>query len=147
MDKIHVSLNIVVANTFIMAYKAQSFHWNAEGKRFHMLHNFFGEIYEELFGVIDELAENLRMLDVYAPHSIAELVKYSTIEEESSVITDCKDQIEYLIEANNEVLESLYKCFALAEDQNEQGLLDLLSNRIAVHKKYNWMLKSTNKEE
>lgn len=147
MDKIHVSLNIVVANTFVMAFKAQSFHWNAEGKRFHMLHNFFGEIYEELFEAVDVLAENVRMLGQYAPYSIADLLKHSTIEEEKELINDCNDQIEYLIEANKEVLSSLSTCLLLANKSDEQGLVDLLGSRIAIHKKFGWMLDATNKED
>ena len=55
--------------------------------------------------------------------------------------------MEYLIEANEEVINSLNACFSEAEEQNEQGLVDLLGTRIAVHKKFGWMLKSTNKEE
>ena len=147
MNKLQAALNVVVANTFVMAFKAQSFHWNVEGKRFHMIHNFLQEIYEDLFDSVDDLAENLRFLDSYGPSSIAELLKYSTIEEETKVVSDCTLIMEYLIEANEEVINSLNACFSEAEEQNEQGLVDLLGARIAVHKKFGWMLKSTNKEE
>lgn len=146
MNKLVVSLNIVLANSFLMYFKAHSFHWNVVGKRFHMIHNFFGEIYEEIFESIDSIAENIRMLDQFAPISLAELIKYSTIDEETQIV-DCQQMVSSLLEANDEVLDSLNSCFELAEKQNKQGLMDLLASRIAVHLKYRWMLKSTQEEE
>jgi len=145
MNKLTISLQIVVSNSFIMYFKAHSFHWNVVGKRFHMLHNFFTEIYEEIFDNIDDLAENIRMLDEFAPISLKEVIHNSTIDEET-VVLDCDQMINALIEANDNVLDSLHSCFKLAEKDNKQGLMDLLGSRIAVHEKYNWMLKSTIEE-
>ena len=147
MNKLQASLNVVVSNTFVTAFKAQSFHWNVEGKRFHMIHKFFQEIYEDLFSAVDELSESLRTLDAYGPISLTEILKYSTVEEEKKVITECDDMIDYLLEANEEIINSLNICFSEAEKENEQGLMDLLGSRIRTHKKFGWMLKSTNKEE
>lgn len=144
MNELQAALNVVVSNTFIMAFKAQAFHWNVEGKRFHMYHKFFQEIYDDLFDAVDDLAESIRMIDGFAPHSIDNLLEYSTIKEEDS--SKC-DMIKALIDDNEEVINSLDTCFQLAEEENEQGIMDLLGARIRMHKKFGWMLKSTDKED
>ena len=71
----------VLANTFTLYYKAHSYHWNVVGPDFYQLHDFFGHLYEELHGAIDNLAEHVRQLDVFAPGNLAELLEYSTLEE------------------------------------------------------------------
>jgi starvation-inducible DNA-binding protein len=146
MTELEASLNVVLSNTFVMAFKCQSFHWNVEGKRFHMYHKFFEEIYDELFETVDVLAENIRMIDGYSPYSLNNLLKYSTIDEESDVVTDGNSMVYILRKCNDEVIASIETCIEYAEDQNDQGLLDLLGARIAAHKKHGWMLKSTDKE-
>lgn len=146
MTELQASLHVVLANTFVMAFKAQSFHWNVEGKRFHMYHKFFEEIYDELFDSVDNLAENIRMIDGYGPFSLKNLLEYSTIEEEENNTTDGNAMVYLLRKANDEVISSLEICFEHAENENDQGLMDLLSNRLGIHKKHGWMLKSTDKE-
>jgi len=144
MNELQAALNVVVANTLVMAFKAQSFHWNVEGKRFHMYHKFFQEIYDELYGAVDDLAESIRMIDGVAPFSLDNILSYSTIEEEKYSMSSGNAMIYLLIQSNDEVINSLEACFKLSEDQ---GLMDLLGARIRIHKKFGWMLKSTDKEE
>lgn len=146
MNKLQVALTILLANTFIMAFKTQSFHWNVEGKRFYMYHKFFQDIYEELFDTVDILAENIRMIDAYAPVSLVKLLEYASIEEETDENTDGNSMVYLLVKANDEVIDSIEVCFEHAEEENNQGLIDLLGARLAIHKKYRWMLKSTDKE-
>jgi len=144
MNELQAALNVVVSNTFVMAFKAQSFHWNVEGRSFHMYHKFYQEIYDDLFEAVDELAESIRMIDGFAPYSLDNILEYSTIKEEKS--SKC-NMVKSLIDDNDEVINSLDACFQLAEEENDQGLMDLLGSRIRIHKKFGWMLKSTDKED
>jgi starvation-inducible DNA-binding protein len=139
------TLKIVLANTFVMYFKAHSYHWNVEGKDFPQYHDFFGDLYEELFGAIDVLAEHIRILDVYAPISLNDLYSNKTIIEDTIKPASCQYMIISLIESNKEVIETLNKCFELADEAKEQGLADFISGRLDIHKKHAWMLKSSSK--
>jgi starvation-inducible DNA-binding protein len=140
-----ISLKIVLANTFVMYFRSHSYHWNVEGKYFPQYHDFFGDLYEELHAAIDPLAESIRALDVYAPISLTELYSHKTLVEDVIKPTNLLTMITNLISSNAEVLNSLNKCFELANKQNEQGLADLIASRLDVHKKHAWMLKSCSK--
>lgn len=143
MVKLEVALNIVLANTFMLYFKVHSFHWNIIDNRFLMLHNFLGDMYEEIFTSVDLLAENIRMIDQFAPISLSEIIEYATIGEETDTVKGGDAIIKQLITDNDELLSSLNTCFKLAEQENKQGMMDLLATRITIHEKYRWMLKST----
>ena len=68
-----------MANTFVMYFKAQSYHWNVEGINFPQLHEFFGDLYEELQGAVDPFAEQIRALGEYAPKNLDEVFRLKTI--------------------------------------------------------------------
>jgi starvation-inducible DNA-binding protein len=145
MDNLVASLKIVLANTFVMYFRAHSYHWNVEGKDFPQYHDFFGDLYKELFSSIDEIAEKIRILDVYAPISLNDLYSTKTIFEDLIKPENCQAMIINLIETNKEVINTLNVCFKLADEANEQGLADFISGRLDVHKKHGWMLKSSSK--
>ena len=95
MEKLIASLKVALGNTFIMYFKAHSYHWNVEGMFFTQFHDFFGDIYEDVYGAVDPLAEELRKLDAYAPISVEEIHSYKTIgEDDTKPIT--AGLIEYL---------------------------------------------------
>ena len=126
----------------MMYVKAQAYHWNVEGSNFGEMHDFFGKLYSEVHGSIDTMAEEIRALDLYAPYSIVELIKYATIEDDSSVVSDNRVMLMNLINANNEVIECINRLFNVASANNEQGLADFAAGRIDTHKKHGWMLRS-----
>ena len=143
MDELQAALTIALANTYVMAFKAQSYHWNVEGMFFPMFHDLFGEIYNELNGSVDDLAERVRTLDGYAPISIVSLLRYATVREDDIKPATASAMVAGLLDACGETSASLNKAFALAEAQNNQGLMDLLAGRLDAHAKIHWMLKST----
>ena len=144
----HVAaLQVCLGNTFVMYFKAHSYHWNVEGSDFAQYHDFLGKLYEEIYGVIDPMAEELRALDVYAPQSLDAMVRLSTIEEDTTRPTKPAEMFGKLLAANNEVIESLNKLFKAADAANEQGLADFAAGRIDTHKKHGWMLRSFMKGE
>ena len=136
-------LREVIANKFVMYFKAQSYHWNVEGIHFSQLHDFFGEIYAEVYGSVDGAAEELRALNQYAPISLMELYNHKTITEDTVKPETVGNMFLLLAMANAEVISSLNKLFTAAEAANEQGLADYAAGRIDTHKKHAWMIRSS----
>lgn len=134
----------VLADTFTMYYKAHSSHWNVEGSNFPQYHDFFGNIYTELFAAVDTIAEEIRQLNAYPPSSLAELMSHSMISENTSTLT-ASEYISKLIDANNLVLASLLMAYKEAEAATEIGLSNFIQDRVMAHQKHGWMLKSTAK--
>lgn len=142
MNETNATLNIVLANTFVMYFKAHSYHWNVEGINFAQHHGFFGDLYEELYAVVDTAAEELRAQDEYAPVSIVTLLKSATIEEDEAKPETVVNMFQNLLSANGEVVNSLNKLFEVATAANKQGLADFAAARLDVHAKHGWMLRS-----
>jgi starvation-inducible DNA-binding protein len=127
-----------------MYFKTHGFHWNVEGIHFSQYHDFFGDLYEDLYGAVDPFAENLRKLGEYAPKSLTELYTSSTLSENTFISgNNVKDMLNSLAMDNNEVINCLYKTFALATTANEQGLANFIAERIDTHKKHAWMITSS----
>lgn len=144
MNELITALRTAHANTFVMYFKAHAFHWNVEGKLFSQYHEFFGDLYADLFSAVDPLAEELRALDEYAPKSLGELYMTCTLSENTSIVGDAlPEMLNSLLADNTEVINSLNKVFTLANDMNEQGLADFVAGRLDIHKKHAWMIKSS----
>ena len=146
MDELKLSLKVLLANTFFMYYKAHAYHWNVEGVHFSQYHDFFGDLYEEVYGAIDPTAEELRALDDYAPISIEELYNFKTIKEDTTRPETLTAMLTNLQAANDEVMASLNNLFKKASTANEQGLADFAAGRIDVHKKHGWMIRASLKK-
>jgi starvation-inducible DNA-binding protein len=144
MNELEASLKVSLANTFVMYFKTHGYHWNVEGIQFSQYHEFFGDLYEDLYGAVDPLAENLRKLGAYAPKSLSELFDATTIRENQSIVgNNLKDMLNSLEADNKEVINSLNKTFALATKADKQGLADYISGRIDTHEKHAWMLTAS----
>lgn len=141
MDELVISLRIALSNTFLMYFKSHSHHWNVEGIHFAELHDFFKSLYEDTFDASDLLAEEIRALGAYAPKTLSELYQYKTVNE-GVVATTEKEMLEDLIITNQQVIEALNKVVELATKYNKQGLLNSIPERIDVHNKHGWMLRS-----
>lgn len=145
MNELTAAMKILLANNFVMYFKTHSYHWNIEGIMFSQYHEFFGDLYEDLYGAIDPTAEELRALDAYAPMSLMELYQYKTLEEDSSRPVLIMDMLSNLTVANNIVIESLNKVFSLASAANNQGLANFIADRLDKHKKHAWQLRASMK--
>lgn len=141
MEELVEQMKVVLADTFAMYLKAHMFHWNVTGPHFPHLHGFFGDLYEELHGAVDPIAEHLRTLDAYAPGSFKRFSDLTTIEDETS-IPEAMSMVSKLQEDNEKVIASLRKAFKLAEAADTPGLSNFLQDRIDTHWKHNWMLKA-----
>ena len=143
-EELIVALKKVLADTFVMYYKAHSYHWNVEGSNFPQYHSFLNDLYEEIFGAVDTIAEHIRQIDGYTPTSLTELKSYSMISEDEDVVS-AMSMMNRLIDANNLVLASLMMAYQAAEQATEIGLSNFLQDRVAAHQKHGWMLKSITK--
>jgi starvation-inducible DNA-binding protein len=143
-EELIVALKKVLADTFVMYYKAHSYHWNVEGSNFPQYHSFLNDLYEEIFAAVDDIAEHIRQIDGYAPTSLPELKSYSMISEDEDVVS-AMSMMNRLIDANNLVLASLMMAYQAAEQATEIGLSNFLQDRVAAHQKHGWMLKSITK--
>lgn len=140
MTELEAALRTAHANTFVMYFKAHAYHWNVEGIQFSQYHEFFGDLYDDLYSANDPLAEHLRKLGAYAPKSLSELYNSCTLTENTTIVGDnVRDMLNSLVLDNNEVINSLNRVFALATAANEQGLANYIAERIDAHKKHGWM--------
>lgn len=145
MDELVTSMKIVFANTFAMYFKAHGHHWNVEGKDFSQLHDFFSNLYLELFAAADVIAEQIRALDDYAPYNMTELASTTTVKESNIYGVDVSGMLADLIDANVSVIEALNSAHKLADAEGNRGLVNLLEERLDVHAKHAWMLNATSK--
>ena len=136
------SLKTLLATEYAFVIKAQLFHWNVEGPDFAQLHEFFGNIYEEVYeNSIDQTAEFIRILDDYTPGSFERFAELSEISGQTK-IPRARLMIEELYANNQQLIDLLNQTFAVAESENQQGIMDFLAARIDAHGKHGWMLRS-----
>lgn len=146
MDELKTAIKVLLANATVMYYKTHQFHWNVEGIEFTQYHEFFGDLYIDVYNSVDPIAELLRKLDEYAPVSIDELYKYKTLEEETTRVILLSDILASLIKANDEVLASLNKVFNIANANKQQGICNFIADRIDTHQKHGWFLRASAKK-
>jgi starvation-inducible DNA-binding protein len=135
------SLKTLLASNFAYYLKAQQFHWNVEGPDFGQLHKFFAKIYEDAYSAIDPVAEYIRYLDEYAPGSFERFSELTQISGQTK-IPRARLMIEELLANNQQMIDLLNRCFAAAEQENQQGIADFLAGRLSQHGKYHWQLRS-----
>ena len=146
MDELKLAIKTLMANVTVMYYKTHQFHWNVEGILFTQYHAFFEELYTDIYNSIDPTAELLRKLDDYVPVSLDDLFKYKTIYEEPTRVVLLEDILAILIQANDEVLNSLNKVFTIANQNKQQGICNFIADRIDTHQKHGWFLKASAKK-
>ena len=139
-------LKTLLASNFAYYLKAHAFHWNVEGPDFGELHKFFQKIYEDSYSAIDHIAEYIRYLDEYAPGSFERYTELSTIAGQTK-IPRARLMIEELLANTQQMIDILNTCFASAENENQQGIADFVSQRLSQHGKYYWQLRSYLREE
>ena len=141
------NLKTLLATEYAFSIKAQLFHWNVEGPDFAQLHEFFGNLYEEVYdGSIDKTAEYIRAMQDYAPGSFERFTELSQIQGQIK-IPRARLMIEELLQDNDLMINLLNECFAVAEQENQQGIANFIAERIDAHQKHGWMLRSFLKVE
>ena len=139
-------LKQVLGTSFAFYIKAAGFHWNIEGPNFPQYHTFLGDLYNEVYGSIDQLAEIIRQLDSYAPGSMTRYQELSIIDEQQQ-IPRAELMMAELYEDNQKIIVLLKETFHQCEAEDEQGIADFIAGRIDSHAKHSWMLRSILKKD
>ena len=140
------SLKTLLATNFAYYIKAHGFHWNVEGPDFGQLHKFFQKIYEDAYSAIDPLAEYIRYLGEYSPASLERFSELTAIAGQTK-IPRARLMLEELYVNNDQMLDLLNRCFAEANNDNQQGIANFIAERLSAHGKYRWQLTSYLKTE
>lgn len=135
-------LKTLLADSYALMGQTHLAHWNVEGPNFFQLHTAFQTQYEELFEAVDEIAERLRALDVYAPGGLSTLAKGSDIQEQSVGGLPAKDFVAHLIESHEILLGGAHELRKTCETAGDLETQDMVIKRIQTHDKALWMLKS-----
>jgi len=136
------ALKTLLATEYAFVIKAQLFHWNVEGPDFAQLHEFFGNIYEEVYdNSIDQTAEFIRILDDYTPGSFERFSELSVVRGQTK-IPRARLMIEELFNDSEQLIALLNQCFDVSEAEDQQGICDFLAGRIDAMGKHRWMLRS-----
>ncbi|MDH6060989.1 DNA starvation/stationary phase protection protein [Chrysosporum bergii ANA360D] len=139
--KIADGLSRLLADTYTLYLKTHSFHWNVTGPMFQTLHLMFETQYTELALAVDLIAERIRALGYPAPGTYSEYVKLSSIGETPGV-PKAKEMIKLLVEGQEAVVRTARSIFPVLEEVNDEPTADLLTQRMQVHEKTAWMLRS-----
>ena len=134
-------LSRVLADTYTLYLKTHNFHWNVTGPMFQTLHLMFETQYNELALAVDLVAERIRALGSPAPGTYREFAALSAIKEDDG-IPKAQDMIRRLVEGHETVARTARDVFRAADGASDQPTCDLLTQRMQVHEKTAWMLRS-----
>jgi starvation-inducible DNA-binding protein len=144
MDKTeyYLELKRVFASEFAFYLKSANFHWNVEGSDFYEFHLLFERIYTEVYGVIDQFAEELRALQLQVPASFTQFLQLSYVLDQT-VPGDSKAMVQELLMDSDTMALKFQQLFMVAEEAGDHGLSNFLADRQDAHKKHSWMLRAS----
>jgi len=134
-------LACLLADTYTLYLKTHNFHWNVTGPHFNSLHLQFEGQYTELATAVDTIAERIRALGMPAPGSYAEFSKLTTIKEETGQLS-WEKMVSQLVEGHEAVVRTARQVLPLASEAEDEVTVGLLSDRMEIHEKSAWMLRS-----
>lgn len=140
-EKIAQSLSRLLADSYTLYLLTHNFHWNVTGPQFRTLHLMFEEQYTELATAVDDIAERIRTLGYPAPGTYREFAKLTSIQEPEGV-PEAAEMIRQLINGNEIVVQTCRKALPLAQEADDESTAALISDRMRVHEKTAWMLRS-----
>lgn len=139
--KIAEGLSALLADSYTLYLMTHNFHWNVTGPQFNSLHTMFMNQYTEQWNALDLIAERIRALGFPAPGTYKEFVKLASIKEVEGV-PKANDMIRHLVAAQEATARTARKLFPVVDEANDQPTADVLTQRIDVHEKTAWMLRS-----
>ena len=140
-ERIAEGLSGLLADSYTLYLMTHNFHWNVTGPMFNTLHVMFMQQYTEQWNALDLIAERIRALGVPAPGTYKEFVKRATIKEVEGQ-PKAKEMIAHLVAAQEAVARTARKLLPVVDKANDQPTADLLTQRLDVHEKTAWMLRS-----
>ena len=142
-DRLEIAegLSRLLADTYSLYLKTHNFHWNVTGPQFNSLHTMFMTQYTEQWNALDVIAERIRALGFAAPGTYKQFVKLTSIKEVEGV-PKAEEMIRLLVDAHETVARTARSIFSIIEEANDQPTADILTQRLEVHEKTAWMLRS-----
>ncbi len=131
----------LLADSYTLYLKTHNFHWNVTGPMFSTLHTMFMEQYTEIWNALDEIAERIRALGFYAPGTYKEFAKLASIQETEGV-PNAQEMIKELVKGQEAVSKTARTIFPLVDKAADEPTADLLTQRMQIHEKNAWMLRS-----
>ena len=142
MDKFINQLKIAFASQYAFAIKAQNYHWNVEGPDFYQRHKMFQKIYEEVYGAVDDFAENIRKIKAYTPASLYRFSALSAVDDEVEIL-EPQAMVAELLRDAEKMQEIMKVLFVEAEALGHHGLSNFLADRQDAFAKHAWFLRAT----
>lgn len=139
--KIADGLSCLLADSYTLYLMTHNFHWNVTGPQFNSLHNMFMTQYTEQWTALDEIAERIRALGYPAPGTYKEYVKLASIKEVEGVPA-AMEMVSLLVKAQEATARTARQLLPVVADANDQPTADLLTQRLNIHEKTAWMLRS-----
>ena len=144
MEELIGRLKQLQANAFIYYTKAHGYHWDVEGILFEQFHSMFGEIYEDAWNSVDDWAEWIRRFGAKASFNASEALMISNIKYDLSPdSSNPMAMLQSLYNSNAVMIEDLKNSFPIATQANEEGVANFIAERIDVHQKWQWKLRSS----
>jgi len=134
-------LGRLLADSYTLYLKTHNFHWNVTGPMFNTLHAMFEQQYTELATAVDEIAERIRALGEPAPGSYADFGTLTSIDEAEGV-PNATEMLRQLVTGQETVVRTARDIFPLVDEVNDEPTADLLTQRMSIHEKNAWMLRS-----
>lgn len=134
-------LSVLLADTYTLYLKTHNYHWNVTGPMFQTLHTLFETQYTELAIAVDDIAERIRALGEFAPGSYKEYAKLTNLKEADG-IPAAEDMIKDLVKGQEAIAKTARSIVPVADGASDEVTLDLLTQRMTVHEKNAWMLRS-----
>lgn len=139
--EIAAGLSRLLADSYTLYLMTHNFHWNVTGPMFNTLHLMFMQQYTEQWNALDMIAERIRALGFPAPGTYRQFVKLASIQEVEGT-PKALDMVRHLVSAQEATARTARGLFALVDEANDQPTADLLTQRLEVHEKTAWMLRS-----
>ena len=146
MEELVNQMKVCLASVFAFYLKTHNFHWNVEGPNFPQYHSFLDGLYNDVWGSVDKFGEEIRTLNSYAPASLSRFHTLSVIDDQLNIPSASK-MIRELELDNKKLIGELEKANRMAEEKGCVGLANFLQDRIDIHFKHDWMLRSINKAQ
>jgi starvation-inducible DNA-binding protein len=140
-QKIAEGLSAFLADSYTLYMQTHNFHWNVKGPMFNTLHTMFMQQYSEQWTALDQIAERIRALGFAAPGTYAEYARLASVKEVEGV-PNANDMIRILVTAQETTARTARSLFSLVDKAEDQPTADLLTQRLDVHEKTAWMLRS-----
>jgi len=142
--RIGAGLARFLADSYTLYLRTHNYHWNVTGPMFNTLHLMFETQYTEQWTALDAIAERIRALGERAPGSYSEFARLASLtdNDDGAATPDWKTMVTRLVQGNEAVCRTAREVFALADEANDQPTADLMTQRLQVHEKNAWMLRS-----